>query len=65
MNHTPNNNGTVVCTIGGTLLSVLSNIHSQDLVKTIVLAAIGATVSFGVSWLLKTVAGILRKKLCK
>ena len=38
---------------GGTLLSVLAQLGMHDLVKTAVLAAIGATVSFAVSWLLQ------------
>ncbi|MFB2121119.1 hypothetical protein [Parapedobacter sp. 2B3] len=38
---------------GGTLLSVLAQLGMHDVVKTAVLAAIGATVSFAVSWLLQ------------
>jgi hypothetical protein len=37
----------------GTLLSILPNLFSEDVLKTIVLAALGATVSFMVSLLLK------------
>ncbi|MFB2121052.1 hypothetical protein [Parapedobacter sp. 2B3] len=37
----------------GTLLSMLGFIGMQDVVKTMVLAAIGALVSFVVSWLLQ------------
>ena len=44
-------NGTAL----GTVLCVLSNIHSKDIVKTIILAVIGATVSFAVSLALKWV----------
>jgi hypothetical protein len=44
-------NGTAL----GTVLCVLSNIHSKDIVKTIILAIVGATVSFGVSLFLKWV----------
>lgn len=40
-------------TAGGTLLIILANIRSADIIKTIVLAAIGAVVSFAVSLLLK------------
>jgi len=40
-------------TAAGTLLSVLPNILSADIVKTIILAVIGATVSFAVTVLLK------------
>ena len=37
----------------GTLLSALAFINSDDVIKTVVLAAIGAVVSFAVSWLLQ------------
>ncbi len=40
-------------TFGGALLSVFSNIFMDDLVRTAVLAAVGATVSFLVSMALK------------
>lgn len=40
-------------TFGGFALSVIPNITSADVVKTIVLACIGAVVSFGVTLLLK------------
>ena len=40
-------------TAAGTLLSILPNLFSEDILKTIVLAALGATVSFVVSLLLK------------
>lgn len=42
-------------TVGGTLLTVLYNIHQEDLAKTVVLAAIGAIVSFSVSLALKAI----------
>jgi mannitol-specific phosphotransferase system IIBC component len=40
-------------TAGGTFLSVLPNLHSEDILKTIILAALGAIVSFVISMLLK------------
>ena len=40
-------------TVGGVLLIFLANITSGDLVKTVVLAATGATVSYLVSWGMK------------
>ena len=40
-------------TASGTLLSIVPNIFSEDIVKTIVLAIVGAIVSFTVSLLLK------------
>ena len=42
-------------TIGGTIFCILYNISIHDLYKTIVLAAVGAAVSFVVSFLLKNV----------
>ena len=45
--------GTKMGTAGGTLMIILANITTGDIVKTIVLAALGAAVSFGVSVLLK------------
>lgn len=47
------NQPTLIGTVGGTLLSVMGNTGSSDVVKTMVLASIGATVSFMVSLLLK------------
>jgi hypothetical protein len=40
-------------TVAGTFLSILPNLFSEDVLKTIILAALGATVSFMVSLLLK------------
>ena len=40
-------------TVGGTLLTILVNINSADLLKTGILAAVGAVVSFSVTLLLK------------
>lgn len=48
--------GTAVGTAGGTLLAAFANIHSGDITKTIILAAVGATVSFLVSLGLKWIA---------
>ncbi len=42
-------------TAGGTVFSVLVQLHSGDVLRTALLAAIGAVVSFGVSWLLQQV----------
>ena len=44
---------TILGTVSGTVLTVLVNIGSSDIIKTVVLAALGAVVSFGVSLLLK------------
>jgi mannitol-specific phosphotransferase system IIBC component len=37
----------------GTVLSILPNIYSEDIIKTIILAVVGATVSYVVSLFLK------------
>ncbi len=46
---------TLFGTLGGTLFCFLVNIHRDDVIKTIVLAALGAVVSFVVSLVLKAV----------
>ena len=56
-NHFELDMGTRAGTIGGTLLTIICNIHLADLTRTAVLAAVGATVSFAVSiflrWLIR------------
>ena len=46
-------NATQVGTVGGTFLSVVPNVHSEDVLRTVVLAIVGAVVSFVVSVLLR------------
>jgi hypothetical protein len=54
MNHnTPFNMDTRMGMWSGTVLVVLANITPGELMKTIILATVGAIVSFAVSWLLK------------
>ena len=48
-------NPTLMGTAGGTFLSVVPNLHSEDVLKTVLLAVIGAIVSFGISMILKFV----------
>ncbi|WP_157499553.1 MULTISPECIES: hypothetical protein [Flavobacterium] len=48
------NNHTLMGTAGGTFLSIVPNIQSEDIVKTAVLATVGAVVSFMISLLLKS-----------
>ncbi len=55
------NIGTKAGTVGGTLLTIFYNIRVEDLARTSVLAAIGATVSFVVSLMLKKLFRYLRK----
>ncbi|HVT85820.1 MAG TPA: hypothetical protein VHD35_11515 [Chitinophagaceae bacterium] len=54
-------NTTKAGTAGGTLLSIFANINSGDLLKTAILAAIGAVVSFSVTLLLKLLVKRLKK----
>ena len=49
-------------TIGGTLLILFMNLRTEEVIKTAILAAIGAVVSFSVSMLLRLVLKKLRKK---
>ncbi|WP_310559286.1 hypothetical protein [Flavobacterium sp.] len=46
-------NSTVIGIAGGTFLSVLPNLHSEDVLKTVILATLGAIVSFIISMTLK------------
>jgi hypothetical protein len=46
-------NPALIGTAGGTFLSVLPNLHSEDVLKTVLLATIGAIVSFVISMTLK------------
>ncbi|WP_162984984.1 hypothetical protein [Mesonia aquimarina] len=48
------NNLFISGTAGGTLCSILPVLSSEDILKTIILAAIGAVVSCMVSFLIKT-----------
>lgn len=48
-------------TAGGTLLTILGNITSDDITKTAILAAVGAVVSFAVTLLLKLLMKRIKK----
>ena len=48
-------------TAGGTLLTIFANISSEDLVKTAILAGVGAIVSFSVTLFLKFIIKRFRK----
>ena len=54
-------NTTKKCTVGGTLLSIFGNINSSDILKTAILAAIGAMVSFSVTLFLKFLIKRIKK----
>ena len=49
-------------TAGGTALVVLLNISGADLLRTLVLGAVGAVVSFVVSWVMKWLVGRMRRR---
>ena len=54
-------NTTKAGTAGGTLLTIFANITSEDVIKTIILASIGAAVSFTVTIFLKALIKRLKK----
>jgi hypothetical protein len=56
-----NEHSTLLGTVSGTVLTVAVNIGSQDILKTVVLATIGAVVSFCVSYSLKWLIRKLKK----
>ena len=51
-------NKTILGTVSGTALTVAMNIESSDILKTVVLAALGAVVSFVVTVGLKKVSAL-------
>jgi len=56
---------TIIGTVSGTALTVAMNIGSSDIMKTVVLAALGAVVSFAVTVALKkglpVIASLLKR----
>jgi hypothetical protein len=54
-------NPILIGTASGTFLSVLPNLNSEDVLKTVVLAAIGAVVSFVLSMVFKFIVKKYRK----
>ncbi len=54
--------GTKAGTVGGTLLSVVINLDSSDILRTIILATVGAIVSFSISVLLKWMVKAFKRK---
>ncbi len=46
---------------GGLIGTLTVTMHSSEIVKTIVLAAVGAIVSFGISFLLKAIVAHYKK----
>lgn len=62
MTEHSNHGGTVAGTATGTLLTIFANIHSEDIVKTTLLACVGAIVSFTISLMLKWIARKFKSK---
>lgn len=54
--------GTKAGTAGGTLLSVIANLDASDILRTVILASVGAIVSFSISMLLKWLVKAKRRK---
>lgn len=54
-------NDTITGTIGGTILSVIPNVESADLLRTLILAAVGAVASFLVTQILKWIWKRIKK----
>jgi hypothetical protein len=61
-NHFHVDTGTKFGTAGGALATFLFNLQSADILKTLILATIGATVSFFVSLFLKWFLSYLKSK---
>jgi len=58
--HHHHDHSTAIGTVTGTAFTVAATIDSHDYIKTVILAAIGATVSFAMSILLKWIWKTLR-----
>lgn len=48
-------------TATGTVLSILPNLHSEDVARTIILAVLGAVVSFMATLILKALTKVRKK----
>ena len=59
--HNNIESGTILGTVSGTVLTVAVNVGSSDIIKTVILAGLGAVVSFSVSLLLKWLVKKLKK----
>ena len=55
-------NTTKAGTAGGTLLTIFANISHDDILKTAILAAVGALVSFTITIFLKSLIQRIKKK---
>lgn len=59
--HPPPDSTTALGTLTGTVFTVAATIDTQDFLKTVILAVVGATVSFVVSLGLKWLRDFLKK----
>jgi mannitol-specific phosphotransferase system IIBC component len=59
--HNNIESGTILGTVSGTVLTVAVNVGSSDILKTVILASLGAVVSFSVSLLLKWIVKYFKK----
>lgn len=62
MDDLPVDGSTKAGTVGGTLFVLFINLNTVEIAKTVVLAALGAAVSFTVSLTLKMLVQRFRKK---
>lgn len=60
--NSPFDGSTLSGTAGGTLLVLMVNINTGEIIKTMILAAIGALVSFIISLVMKRLVQFLKKK---
>ena len=60
--HHHHEHTTALGTLTGTVFTVAATIDSHDYLKTVILAIIGATVSFTVSMILKWIWNFLQRK---
>jgi hypothetical protein len=61
MDHNTVDTNTKAGTLGGTLFIFFLNLSTTEVLKTVVLAGVGAIVSFSVSLLLKILVGKFKK----
>ena len=54
-------NDTIVGTVGGTILSIIPHLDSGDVIRTLILAAVGAVASFLVTQFMKWVKMRIKK----
>ena len=57
-----NHNNTRIGTLGGTLVVLLFKVNMDEIMQTAFMAAVGATVSFGISVLLRHIFRQFRRK---